>query len=510
MARDHCGYVASADDDRTDAVTTDWSLVYAQAQAELARGETTRAVATLEPAQCDHDAPLAVVRLLASVLRGLRRDRDARPVLERLTRLQPGSPVAEHNLAAALGDMGDAIAAEAAARRAQSKGGDAPETWLVLGRALTAQSRLDEAEAALRQAVARRPGYVDALRDLAQLIWMRTGDPSSAVTPVDQALAASSADAGLMALKSSILLDIDNPERAYAALDPGLMASHPAVALAATAAASEIDPALALRHADAAFRAAPGDARAANALSAAEIAASRAEDSLARLEAVIAARPLDQYALALRNVAWRITGDDRALSQGDYVRLCVPLSLGLTDEALGRVAPALDRLHPFTAQPLGQSIRSGVQAALDPRHADDPAIDAVFAALETPVGSYIADMAGQQDPMSRRAGSGHEIIGAWSVRLTAGGRHSDHIHPEGWVSSALYITTPEVDATDPKAGWLRFGAVRLGVGLELPAEHWIEPRPGIVALFPSWMWHGTEPFQSQGTRLTIAFDVQPR
>jgi hypothetical protein len=232
-------------------------------------------------------------------------------------------------------------------------------------------------------------------------------------------------------------------------------------------------------------------------------------DALLRLDAVIAARPLDQYALALRNVAWRVTGDDRALSSADYQRLCRPFSLGLDAEGLDRVASALDRLHPFAAQPLGQSIRSGVQAALDPRYAGDPDIDTVFRALEGPIERYIADMADHDDAMSLRAGSGHEIIGAWSVRLTAGGRHSDHIHPEGWVSSALYITTPQVDPTDPRAGWLRFGAVRLGVGLELPAEHWIEPRPGVVALFPSWMWHGTEPFRSQGVRMTIAFDVQP-
>ncbi|MCA3716749.1 MAG: hypothetical protein IM674_00680, partial [Brevundimonas sp.] len=110
------------------AVTTDWSAPYAQAQADMARGDMARAFAVLAPAQTDVTAPLPVVRLLASALRALRRNRDARPVLEQLTRLQPDSAIAEHNLAAALGDMGDAVAAEAAARRALTKGGDAPET----------------------------------------------------------------------------------------------------------------------------------------------------------------------------------------------------------------------------------------------------------------------------------------------------------------------------------------------------------------------------------------------
>ena len=59
---------------------------------------------------------------------------------------------------------------------ALSIGGDAPETWLVLARALQAQSRFDEAEDAYRQALLRRPGYGDALRDLSQLVWMRDAD----------------------------------------------------------------------------------------------------------------------------------------------------------------------------------------------------------------------------------------------------------------------------------------------------------------------------------------------
>ena len=34
----------------------------------------------------------------------------------------------------------------------------------------------------------------------------------------------------------------------------------------------------------------------------------------------------------------------------------------------------------------------------------------------------------------------------------------------------------------------------------------IEPKPGRLVLFPSTMWHGTEPFAA-GERLTVAFDV---
>ena len=40
-------------------------------------------------------------------------------------------------------------------------------------------------------------------------------------------------------------------------------------------------------------------------------------------------------------------------------------------------------------------------------------------------------------------------------------------------------------------------------------EHFVEPKPGMLALFPSYFWHGTVPFEDGGRRLTAAFDVVP-
>jgi hypothetical protein len=38
----------------------------------------------------------------------------------------------------------------------------------------------------------------------------------------------------------------------------------------------------------------------------------------------------------------------------------------------------------------------------------------------------------------------------------------------------------------------------------------IRPIRGRLALFPSYVWHGTVPFQDEQPRVTIAFDVSPR
>jgi tetratricopeptide (TPR) repeat protein len=493
-----------------------WPARVMEAERALSQGDARTAAALTASAALDPAAPVDAVRLEARALLALGRRQAACGPLRRLAEFHPTSAIAEHNLAATLGDAGDAQGSHDAARRALAKGGDAPETWLVLARALMSLSRLDEAEQAFRESLARRPLAPDTLRDLTQLIWMRDADPAKALSALDTALTSSAGSEELAAMRGQVAREIIGDRAAHEGMQPFLGRSHgAALALAAYAAAAEFDPAQALRHARHAVQTAPEDPACRTTLFAALLAAGLAEEALTGLDAFLLRWPLDQYGHALRLTAWRVLGDRRALTTEDYRRLTSAQDLatpaGRDRSAwLAEAAEGLRSLHPFRAEPLGQSIRSGVQAALDPRFSGHPAVEAVFDALPPPIEAYISAMSGQDDPMSRRAGSGFEIVGAWSVRLTAGGRHSDHVHPRGWISSALYVQTPEPTSDQPRAGWLRFGACRLGVGLELPAEHWIEPARGRVALFPSWMWHGTEPFTGGGERLTVAFDVQPR
>jgi hypothetical protein len=98
-----------------------------------------------------------------------------------------------------------------------------------------------------------------------------------------------------------------------------------------------------------------------------------------------------------------------------------------------------------------------------------------------------------------------QFTGSWSVRLVGGGFHANHVHPMGWLSSALYIALPP-DLGKEQAGWLTLGEPQAELNLDLPPHRMVEPKPGRLALFPSWMWHGTRPF-GEGERLTVAFDV---
>jgi hypothetical protein len=66
-------------------------------------------------------------------------------------------------------------------------------------------------------------------------------------------------------------------------------------------------------------------------------------------------------------------------------------------------------------------------------------------------------------------------------------------------------------ASDSGEGWLEFGRPpERFSGHALPAVKRFAPSEGRLLLFPSWFWHQTLPFQANGERISIAFDVMPQ
>lgn len=424
---------------------------------------------------------------------------------------RPASAAAEHNLAALLGDMSRAPEAESAARRAFAKGGDAPETWLVLARALLAQDRFDEAETAYRQALARRPAYALVVRDLAQLIWMRTGDAGAALQPFGPAFSAAPGAADLRIARATVM--------EYAGVAPetilpslGADGTDPDVELAATQAAVRFDRVRALGHARAAHALRP-DVQ--STLKLAEVHLARTEPSAALplIDAVLAARPDDQAALSLRAVGWRQSGDSRAAALYDYDAMVggftidTPAPWKTLPDYLADLSKRLRGLHGLKTHPVGQSLRHGTQTAASLLTSRDPVIRAFFGAIDRPIRAHIARLGVGSDPLRRRATGDYRLAGAWSVQLAPGGFHAAHVHPEGWLSSACYIDLPDAVEREGRQGWIGFGGPPFAP--DLPHEHFEKPKPGKLVLFPSYMWHGTMPFGGDQTRLTIAFDVVP-
>ena len=226
------------------------------------------------------------------------------------------------------------------------------------------------------------------------------------------------------------------------------------------------------------------------------------------------AKPLDQGLLALETLALRVLRDPRYDALCDYNRLVrtydlePPAGYANSEAFNAALADALRALHQDRAHPLDQSLRGGSQTEASLLQADDPVIRGFLAALDASIRAYIATLGAAAPLVARRSG-GYRIAGCWSVRLRPGGYHVNHVHPEGWISSAYYVALPEgIAAREDQAGWLKFGEPRFpipGCGIEKT----IAPRVGLLALFPSYFWHGTIPFRDGAERLTAAFDVAP-
>lgn len=125
------------------------------------------------------------------------------------------------------------------------------------------------------------------------------------------------------------------------------------------------------------------------------------------------------------------------------------------------------------------------------------------------VTAYIAGLAEDAaHPFLSRRARGFRYAGSWSSRLRDSGFHVNHLHPMGWISSCYYVAVPDaVKDESARQGWIKFGEPSLAVALKNPVRRAIQPPPGRLVLFPSYMWHGTIPFQDPRDRTTIAFDV---
>ena len=92
----------------------------------------------------------------------------------------------------------------------------------------------------------------------------------------------------------------------------------------------------------------------------------------------------------------------------------------------------------------------------------------------------------------------------WVNLLKMGGYHSGHIHPNSIISGTLYIEVPK------GSGAIRFEDPRLPLMMAAPtrAETFVtvDPRPGLLLMWESWLRHEVLPGSGRGDRLSISFN----
>lgn len=441
-----------------------------------------------------------------TVERGAGRLADAALWYDRAIAIEPGRMKALHGAARVALERGQADAATRFDKALTVNPGSL-ELWLGKAQALDAQGAKDSAFAIAEQLAAKAPQFIDGLRFHAQLrsdrgdaSYDQTFDAAARLVPDDPDIPAAH-----IALLTSVERYADAAE--VAARSRRTFGDRQFALLEATArdAAGQYDEARALLDRVDLPAADIAVDRSRNALRTGKI-----DEAMAHLDIALDRAPWDQQAWALRLVGWRLLGDHRIEWLTGGGTLASPIELGDGDAVISRAAALLDRLHDVSPFPLGQSLRGGTQTRGNLFDRAEEELSNLEQAIYAALVDYRASLppADPTHPFLRHRDAPWSISGSWSVRLLAGGHHhASHIHPGGVLSSALYLRVPEMRA-DPRtqAGWLELGRPPANLNIDLEPLAMIEPKPGMLALFPSFFFHGTRPF-TQGTRMSVAFDV---
>ena len=497
---------------KLDAMSKQAAIGLVRALAELQRMEEAEREARLLVERMPLDPEAWSV--LAMTVRDQGRLDEAEDLYRKSVAIGPGYAAAHHNLGSVLCRLDRAEEALEALERASEMGVRGYEIEFNLGRTFLQLYRFDEAERAFANAVAENPRAADAQINLARVRFMR-GDVDFA----RDIRTASSDDHKEMRRLYGIMLrragDLDGAESHFRDLLDEDRSPETQSLLAEVLheqgrpedARIEILPAL---------ETSPDDPIIVENAAAILLACGRGTEAMPYIQIQRARSPDGQGWIAYEATAARLLGMDLYEELYDYDWLTrtydveAPPGWSSMDELNTAVLEALELRHQLPVHPLDQSLRNGSQTARSMLTDPDPAIRAIIRAFEEPIEAYRSAIGSTRNHLvSRRNTGSAQITGAWSVKLRRDGYHVNHFHPEGWISSAYYVSPPaEVNDESRRAGWLKFGEPRFPVPGAKP-ERFVQPRAGRLALFPSYMWHGTTPITGNEPRTTIAFDASP-
>ena len=134
------------------------------------------------------------------------------------------------------------------------------------------------------------------------------------------------------------------------------------------------------------------------------------------------------------------------------------------------------------------------------------------AMMETEVRRYVALLGGAEDHPFLATSPERWHLVSWAAVLNGEGNLLPHIHLDGYLSGVYYAQVPEVVGADGfgEPGWLELGRPPDHIVTRAdPVVRRIRPEPGLMVLFPAFMYHGTVPYRADDWRISIAFDVVP-
>ena len=140
---------------------------------------------------------------------------------------------------------------------------------------------------------------------------------------------------------------------------------------------------------------------------------------------------------------------------------------------------------------------------------DLPLRTSLFAELERAIAGHVAGFA--RELQFDLGGRKLKLDSLWVNVMQKGAIHAPHIHPHSVISGTYYVAVP------PKSGVLRFEDPRLAMMMAAPPRKPsarpenrsfvnVEPKPGGLLLWESWLRHGVEANGARGRRISVSFN----
>jgi hypothetical protein len=366
------------------------------------------------------------------------------------------------------------------ARKATAQNPDIAESWLIRSRTLLEVGEAREAQDCLREAIARMPGRAVLHAALARIL--ESDDCfEEALAQARQALALSPDSTNAKSVYFELLVITRDWDEAGKIIDDVAALSPLNIRLMeAWGRLRGLEALLSLCDARLAENPAHTDAHYFKALALAKLgraANARAEIALDRLIDISELPAPPGYATA---AAFR--------------------------EALAQEIRRNPTLKP---DPRGKATRDGLQTRRL-RQPGGVAVDTLIGQIKSAVEAYEGRLEGSSHGFAvgrpKKAS-----LESWAVVYGEHGRQRSHRHPGGWLSGVFYVAAPRPNGSNTYKGPLMLGALdAVEHGIEPP---WgvleVEPVPGRLIMFPSYIPHATESTGIAGARISVAFDVVP-
>ena len=467
-----------------------------------------RKVLALDPRQADAAHLLGMLRRDAGDLD------QAMDLFDRAVTLNPSVPAfltSRGVTLRALGRLQDALAAYAAAIALDPAD---PNLHYNRGLALRQAGQLDEARTAFDQALALDPGSVAALNNRG-LVLQDLGLADEAIQSYEAALRSAPDAAETLNNLGLALQDVGRPEEAVAAFDRAIIAAPDFSAAhynrgdvlcelgRLNPAKSSINAALSIE---------PDFAEAYCGRGIVSLKLGNAPKAIDDLDRCLEYRRGDVRGLAYLALALREVGDDApATALVDLSKFPIQTTLVLSGDDVSRLRDHVLAQSTLRWEPFGKTTRQGSQTARLAEPGTGVFGDFVHS-LRTTVDRFLSQLPVLPDhPFQFRVPATYRLS-IWATVLESSGHQLPHIHPNGWLSGVYYVTVPEeIDRGDPAGpGCLEIGFLDTDLPCtRAPEIRCIAPEPGSLLLFPSYYFHRTVPFDSERSRISIAFDVEP-